>query len=210
MAWDTAGTERRLLDAAVDEFAARGPDGARIDRIAMSSGVNKERIYRYFGSKQKLFEAVLEAELAKLAAAVPLTRDQARDLGDYAGRVFDHHLAHPHLLRLMSWEALHDGGQAAIAEEARAAHYADKIAAVAAAQEAGAIRSEVPAAYLFSAVMAMTTWWFTSPQVARMITPAAVDDTPPPRRAMLIAMVAQLTTPNTAMPATYRIQNPAT
>ena len=58
-----------------------------------------------------------------------------------------------------------------------------------------AIRAEVPAPYLFSAVMAMTTWWFTSPHVAEMIAPDTTDGTPSPRRAMLVAAVDQLTAP---------------
>ncbi|NJP82382.1 helix-turn-helix transcriptional regulator, partial [Streptomyces sp. AA8] len=55
MAWDTARTRQALLDAAVDEFAEHGFDGARIERIGTRAGVNKERIYQYFGNKQRLF-----------------------------------------------------------------------------------------------------------------------------------------------------------
>lgn len=63
MAWDTARTRQLLLDAAVEEFAEHGPEGARVARVATRAGVNKERIYQYFGNKQKLFVAVLESEL---------------------------------------------------------------------------------------------------------------------------------------------------
>ena len=45
MAWDTEGTKRKILLAAVDEFAAHGPDGTTIERIAKAAGVNKERVY---------------------------------------------------------------------------------------------------------------------------------------------------------------------
>jgi AcrR family transcriptional regulator len=73
MAWDTDKTKQLLLDAAVQEFAEHGLQGARVDRIAKSAGVNKERIYQYFGNKEQLFSRVLDAELGKLAAAVPMT-----------------------------------------------------------------------------------------------------------------------------------------
>jgi len=108
MAWDTAKTKKLLLDAAVDEFAGHGPEGARIDRIAAAAGVNKERIYPYFGGKQQLFAAVVHRELEQLAAAVPIEEADGRpvDLPEYAGRVFDYHLAHPHLLRLLQWEEI--------------------------------------------------------------------------------------------------------
>ncbi|QIM17600.1 TetR/AcrR family transcriptional regulator [Leucobacter coleopterorum] len=192
MAWDTERTRQLLLDAAVIEFAAHGPEGARINRVAATAGVNKERIYQYFGSKQKLFVAVLEAELAKLAEAVPLTPTQAMDLGDYAGQVYDYHLSYPHLLRLMSWEALQDPGTEIVAESERAAHYADKVAAVSAAQKQGAVVVDPAAAYLFSAVMAITTWWFTSPQLVSMIMAGTPEDTPANRRASLMQLVGRL------------------
>lgn len=195
MAWDTARTKQLLLDAAVVEFSTHGPDGARIDRVAAAAGVNKERIYRYFGSKNGLFTAVLESELAQLAAAVPLTAEQAEDLGDYAGRVFDYHLAHPHLLRLMSWESLQDE-QPMVAEGVRVAHYGDKVAAVAAAQDAGAVQSEIPATHLFATVMAMTTWWFTSRPTVHLIMSTTPDDTIARRRAALVQMVNRLVDPS--------------
>ena len=59
MAWDTERTKRLLLDAATAEFSEHGLAGARVDRIAASAGVNKERIYQYFGKKDDLFAAVL-------------------------------------------------------------------------------------------------------------------------------------------------------
>ncbi len=72
VAWDTEGTRRRLLEAATVEFAERGPDGTTMTRIAQRAGVNKERLYSYFGDKQALWKTVLTAELDRLAAAVEL------------------------------------------------------------------------------------------------------------------------------------------
>ena len=51
MAWDTQDTQRRLLEAARIEFARHGHDGATMARIAESAGINKERLYNYFGDK---------------------------------------------------------------------------------------------------------------------------------------------------------------
>jgi TetR/AcrR family transcriptional regulator len=53
-------TKQRILDVATQQFAARGYDGARIDDIMRLSKVSKNLIYHYFGSKEKLFIAVLE------------------------------------------------------------------------------------------------------------------------------------------------------
>ena len=66
-----ADTPRRILDAAADEFAERGLAGARVDRIAERAGANKQRIYAYFGSKDQLFDRVVEDRIEQLLDAVP-------------------------------------------------------------------------------------------------------------------------------------------
>ena len=53
-------TKARILKAAQDEFAAKGFYGARIDSIVQKAGINKERIYAYFKSKDNLFTEVLD------------------------------------------------------------------------------------------------------------------------------------------------------
>ncbi|MER5732039.1 TetR family transcriptional regulator [Streptomyces sp. NPDC002138] len=192
MAWDTARTKQLLLDAAVEEFAEYGPEGARIARVASRAGVNKERIYQYFGGKEKLFVAVLECELQKIAAAVPLVGDQAEDLGDYAGRVYDYHLLHPHFVRLLAWEGLLCQDRV-VAQCARTDHYEEKIAAISAAQRAGALTGAVDAGQLMHTVIALTVSWFTMPQLARLIVPAVADAGAPAQRAALVEMVRRLT-----------------
>jgi TetR/AcrR family transcriptional regulator len=47
----------RILEAARNEFVSYGLSGARVDRIAHDSGVNKNLIYHYFGSKDALWKA---------------------------------------------------------------------------------------------------------------------------------------------------------
>ena len=58
---DADQTRKRILDAATVEFARKGLGGARVDEIALRSKANKRMIYHYFGSKEHLFTAVLEA-----------------------------------------------------------------------------------------------------------------------------------------------------
>ncbi|TMJ80116.1 MAG: TetR/AcrR family transcriptional regulator [Alphaproteobacteria bacterium] len=56
-----ANSRDRILQAALQEFAHKGIDGARVDEIARVSGANKNMIYHYFRSKENLFVAVLES-----------------------------------------------------------------------------------------------------------------------------------------------------
>jgi len=53
-------TRAAILTAAGSIFAKSGLAGARTDNIAAAAGVNKAMLYYYFGSKQSLYEAVVE------------------------------------------------------------------------------------------------------------------------------------------------------
>ena len=50
----------RIVQAAIDEFAARGFKGASMDAIAARTHTTRALINYYFGSKEKLYIAVLE------------------------------------------------------------------------------------------------------------------------------------------------------
>jgi len=51
----------RILEAALNEFAEKGLDGARVDSIAESAKISKQLIYYHFESKENLYVAALEA-----------------------------------------------------------------------------------------------------------------------------------------------------
>ena len=61
-------TRASILAAARMEFAARGLEGARVDQIAKRAKVNKQLVYYYFGSKDDLYRAALEATYAEIRA----------------------------------------------------------------------------------------------------------------------------------------------
>ncbi|WP_166850985.1 TetR family transcriptional regulator [Isoptericola sp. BMS4] len=174
MAWDTEGTRRRLREAALVEFAARGFDGTTVAAIAARAGVNKERLYSYFGDKKALWDLVLSTELERLAAAVDLAGVGLDDVGEFAGTTYDYHAAHPELSRLLQWEGL-QGGPTARAT-ARTTHYREKVARFAAAQRDGVLDDGISPAHLVFVLIALAAWWQTVPQLAEMITDAGPDD----------------------------------
>jgi AcrR family transcriptional regulator len=59
----------RILQAAIDEFAARGFKGASMDAIAARTHTTRALINYYFGSKEKLYIAVLEQLYAEIREA---------------------------------------------------------------------------------------------------------------------------------------------
>lgn len=61
-------TRAMILAAARAEFGEKGLDGGRVDRIAQRAGANKQLVYYYFGSKDELYKAALEATYAEIRA----------------------------------------------------------------------------------------------------------------------------------------------
>jgi AcrR family transcriptional regulator len=62
--------ERRelILDAALQEFAAHGYDGASMGRIGQAAGVSRTVLYDHFSSKRELFSRLLSDRHADLLA----------------------------------------------------------------------------------------------------------------------------------------------
>ena len=105
MAWDTERTRRRLKEAAVTEFAEHGFAGTKMTSIAARAGINKERLYSYFGDKRALWDQVLADELDALAAAVAVGGVGLDDIGEFAGATYDYHAEHPQLARRFAFVA---------------------------------------------------------------------------------------------------------
>jgi AcrR family transcriptional regulator len=147
---DPADTKERILRAAAAEFAERGIAGARVDRIVEAAGTGKGLIYNYFGSKEKLFDAVHNALTDETMGNVPF--DPA-NLGEYAAALYDHNQDNPAAVRLTYWFRL-ERGDAQLPESAVASH-ARKVAAVKEAQAAGVVNADIPAEELLDSLLAI-------------------------------------------------------
>jgi len=62
----TDESKRRIIKAALKEFAQEGFGGARVERIAREAGVNKAMIFYYFSSKQGLYHEILAEVMGKV------------------------------------------------------------------------------------------------------------------------------------------------
>jgi AcrR family transcriptional regulator len=172
---DASDTRRRILAAAVEEFANFGIAGARVERIASRASANKRALYEQFGDKTTLFTIVLANELEKLAHAVELRPD---NVAEYVGDLFDYCANHPWLVRLVQWEALWFTPRQAPNFAQRASGYAKKVEAVAAAQRAGHINDELPAERVLMLLIGLAEWTIYVPQLSEMIlgdNPAAAE-----------------------------------
>ncbi len=70
----------RLLDCALDLFAARGYDAVGVQEVAEAAGVQKPTLYHYFGSKSGLLTILVEENFAELFTALPQATVYNRDI----------------------------------------------------------------------------------------------------------------------------------
>lgn len=104
-------TRARILAAAKAEFAERGLAGARVDGIAQRAKANKRMIYHYFGSKEMLYQTVLEEAYLSIRQA-----EQVLALDHHSPPValellvrftWNYYLENPEFLSLVNNENLH-------------------------------------------------------------------------------------------------------
>ncbi|HEV2557355.1 MAG TPA: HTH-type transcriptional regulator RutR [Microvirga sp.] len=99
----------RILDAALEVFAAYGFRGARIDQIAAAAGLSKPNLLYYFRTKEELYTAVLRRTLEMWLG--PLRELDAASnpreaLTAYIERKLDYSRSHPVASRLFAMEML--------------------------------------------------------------------------------------------------------
>jgi AcrR family transcriptional regulator len=166
---DPAATRARILGAAKIEFARVGPDGARVDRIASLAGANKRMLYYYFGSKDELFRAVLEAAYEHIRES-----EKALHLGEVEPReairrlvafTWDYYLAHPEFLSLLNSENLHRAAHLKRSTKVRRMH-SPFVAMIADILErgrrAGVFRDAVDAVQLYISIAALAYFYLAN------------------------------------------------
>lgn len=99
-------TRQRILDAALDEFSAKGYSGARTAGIAKRAGVNVQLISYYFGGKEGLLDALRETWRERRSSLEDSSAESSFLDGFRAA--LDITLRDPRRARLVVWQALGD------------------------------------------------------------------------------------------------------
>jgi AcrR family transcriptional regulator len=179
-------TKRQLLlAAALEEFAAYGVAGARVDRLAKRAGISAGLVYSFYENKDSLFEAVFDLIVELTVAAVPIDAD---DLGEYAGRLYDGGLAHPDVLRFVAWYQLERGAAAGRRASVSAA-MAEKVDAIAEAQRRGVVTGRFTAGQILALVLTLANMWQLQHDDFLELAPREQ------HRATVVAAVGRLTSP---------------
>lgn len=80
----SAATRAAILEAALDEFSAKGFAGARLDDVARRAGVAKGTIYVHFRDKETLFQELVRAYLGPVVALAEAAPAQEMPLRAFA------------------------------------------------------------------------------------------------------------------------------
>jgi len=113
----------RLLAAAIEVFGEKGPKGATVREIARAAGQNVAAIAYYFGSKEKLYSAVLEGivreiryQLREVLAEVQVLQKDPQPSSIEAGKLLKRFLQTIYL-RLISRNEIAAVGRLIIREQ---------------------------------------------------------------------------------------------
>ncbi|MEP3279920.1 MAG: TetR/AcrR family transcriptional regulator [Stappiaceae bacterium] len=100
-----------ILKTATQVFAEHGLSGGRVDEIVRRTQTSKRMIYYYFGDKNGLYLAVLEAAYARVRAGEDALHLEDFDSMEALARLveftFDYHAANPDYVRLVMIENIH-------------------------------------------------------------------------------------------------------
>src|SRR5215469_3475735 len=166
-------SQQRILDAALQEFAAKGFAGARVDAIARRARINKRMLYHHFGDKAGLFRDVLRRKIAdRLAWLASAPEDPAELLPAWFQLAFRDR----EWVQLLEWEALQWGDKKVIDEEQRLEVVAGALERLRRQQAAGLLDPELNAGQLLLSMMALTAYPMAFPQLARFATGLSVSD----------------------------------
>jgi AcrR family transcriptional regulator len=114
--YDPEQTKRNIIEIATAEFAAMGLSGARVDAIAERTSTTKRMLYYYFGSKEGLYEAVIDEAYGKIRALEQALRLEAMEPREGLCRLveftFDFHDTQRDFVQLIAGENISGGTHA--------------------------------------------------------------------------------------------------
>ncbi|WUI01007.1 TetR family transcriptional regulator [Spirillospora sp. NBC_00431] len=156
---DAERSRRLLLDAALDEFSAKGFAGARVQDIADRAGVNKQLINYYFGGKEGLYDAIGRRWLEREAEF----NDPSVPFEEIIVRYLRHALDDPRGTRLNAWRGLtEDLGDVPSGDR-------EDLSDLERRQAAGELAGDLDPAAVMLAMMAMVAAPVTMPLAVRRV-----------------------------------------
>ena len=81
--------DNAILKAAESEFLAKGFEAAAMETIAKEAGVSKATLYKYYPTKEHLFESVLEQLFGTIKDLYNIRYDSSHSIEDILGQAIE-------------------------------------------------------------------------------------------------------------------------
>ncbi len=199
---DGAAARAKLLQKAMQEFAEKGLE-ARVEDISDAVGTNRRMAYYYFGSKEGLYLAALEATYLELVEAEQLIDVDAlgpvEALAALVSAKFEHFMAYPHYVQILKIENIYRARHLKTSkriDELRGPLNSIVKKVVKRGQELGVMRDDIDPLELYIAINALALYAFSNQYTldtmfnANLMTPKAIEK----RKQIMIDMVTSYVT----------------
>ena len=163
---DPERTKARIVEAAIEEFSAKGFAGARVSEIARRAGVNQQLIAYYFDGKEGLYRELGRRWRQFDAETFPDDMNYAELIKGYVRISVDNRRGG----RMLAWGGLADTGpenEDPEEREERDARLRHEVEQIRARQEAGELDDRIDPAVLQLIIMGAANTLAVYPQLAR-------------------------------------------
>ncbi|MCS6895584.1 MAG: TetR/AcrR family transcriptional regulator [Bacteroidia bacterium] len=156
----------RIREAAIQEFAQYGYDGARLERIARAAGVHTAQIHYYFRNKRFLYEAVQKALTPpSLEDVLTPLKDMTKTLPERIQGFYERFYSAIESMSSLSVESSPNHRLPAILLSPRPLHLPEWIEALRSAQSFGLIKPlQVELILTYQWSIALMPLWFSVPK----------------------------------------------
>jgi AcrR family transcriptional regulator len=170
-------TKKRILEASLVEFAAKGKDGARLASIAKAARVQSALIHHYFEDKEGLYRSVIERSLTSMAdevwallatAEVSLAKARGRKripreelltlIESFVEAMLRFFTTHGSVLALLRHEGTEGTLVSELVKQTITPLFLAIVARIQELQQTGAARDDFEASHLCLSVMAMVSF----------------------------------------------------
>jgi AcrR family transcriptional regulator len=167
-------TLEEILSVATKLFAAKGPDGTRMEDIATKAHVSKGLPNYHFPTKEDIYREVFARKLADLRKALQETPVDPSDALVYWYNIY---CRDPDVTHLLQWEALKvsNGGEL-VNEEERQTFYKEAASKVREAHSRGLLSSDLNSEHMVLAIIALASFPVAYPNFTKLITGRSPDD----------------------------------
>jgi AcrR family transcriptional regulator len=163
----------QLLDAAMQVFAERGYEGARVEQIADAAQVSPGLLYRHFEGKQELYAEILQLAnrelMQHLAQAAAPKRPSSERVREGLDAFFTFVEDHRHLWQMLMKDVLEP--EIAEIREQVTTRSVMAVAALAAqdydADSPREVELEMTAVMIVGSAVSLASWWTEHPEVSR-------------------------------------------